>query len=549
MLARLAISNIVLIDRMEIEPRSGLNVFTGQTGAGKSILLDALALALGSRADAGLVRHGADSASVAAEFALPAGHPALALLSEHGIETQGGTLVLRRTLAKDGKSRAFANDAPIGLALAKELGGLVGEIHGQFASHALLDPAAHIGLLDAYGGLGAQKAETSKTYRELQSVLAELDAARRASAAAEAEREFWETSAAQLRKLAPAAGEEDELLRAKKIMANGQRLSELLADAARIIDDKILPESVRAARVLEKADALLEGAWGDLLPAFDAAAESLHEISHRVNRTLGGLDFDPRRAEENDDRLYALREQARKHRTTVDELPNILTELENKLASAERGAADEARLEACARAAAGAFRAAAEKLTAGRRKAAEKLDKGVARELAPLKLAGAKFATEITPLPSESWGASGAEKAVFTAATNAGQPFGSIAKIASGGELARFMLAIKVNLLAASPVVATVFDEVDTGIGGATASAVGQRLVRLAEGGQVLVITHSPQVAAAGAHHWLVEKDSGLTTVRALAADERREEIARMLSGAATTPEARAAAARLLAQD
>jgi DNA repair protein RecN (Recombination protein N) len=551
MLAGLSVGDVVLIDRLGLRLRAGLNVLTGETGAGKSILLDALGLALGSRADAGLVRPGAAQASVAAEFDLPAAHPARALLDEHGLPAEDA-LVLRRVLGADGRSRAYVNDQPVGVALLRELGDLLVEVHGQHDERGLLNPAGHRALLDEYGALAKQKdacRAAHAAWREAE------EAALRAEeelAKARADEEWLRYAAAELQALDPKEGEEAELAEQRALLQQGEKLAEALAEAQAALSaggglDARLRTAERAlARVAARAGGRLDAA----LTALDRAAGEVTEAIAAVEQAGEALDLDPRRLEALEERLFALRDLARKHRAAVDALPALRRDLELRLAAVEDGGAQLSALRKRAGEARARFVEAAQALSKGRAAAARRLDKSVNAELAPLKLDRAKFQTAVEALPEADWTGEGADRVAFRIATNPGSPAGPLSRIASGGELSRFMLALKVALAQTRSATTLIFDEVDRGVGGAVADKVGERLARLAREAQILVVTHSPQVAARGEHHFRVAKQENgklmRTEVAPLDETQRREEIARMLSGAEVTSEARAAAESLL---
>ncbi len=572
MLITLSIRDVVLIDRLDLAFAPGLSALTGETGAGKSILLDALGLALGARAEARLVRHGADRAVVTAAFDVPASAPLAALFAEHGLDAPakadgadspgGEPIVLRRVLGADGRSRAFVNDQPVGIALLKAIGEQLVEIHGQFESQRLLDTAAHRDLLDAFGGhaeLRAATAEARRTWREAEQAharaVAELEAARRDEA--------WLRDAADaLAALAPMPGEEQVLSERRTLLMGAEKLVQAMDEAARDVNGsgssgggagggRGVDATLRSAvRVLQRVAGLAEGRLDPAIAALDRAASEAEEALAQLERAAAELDLDPRQLEAVEERLFALRAAARKHDVPIDALPDLLAALQARLAAVEDGSDAAARLAAELSAARTAYATAAGRLTEARRAAAARLDAAVAGELEPLRLGKATFLTCLAPLPEREWGDAGVDQVEFAVATNPGAPPGPLARIASGGEIARFMLALKVVLARADPVPTLVFDEVDAGIGGAVAAAVGERLARLAEDVQVLVVTHSPQVAARGGSHWRVAKaaegDRTRTFVDVLGPDERTEEIARMLAGARVTDEARAAAGRLL---
>ncbi len=551
MLRSLTIRDVVLIDRLDLTFDTGLSALTGETGAGKSILLDALGLALGVRGDARLIRHGAAQASAAAEFLVAGDHPVRALLAEHGIADDGNGVMLRRVIGREGRSRAFVNDQPVGVALLRRVGETLVEVHGQFESQRLLSPATHRLLLDAFGGLTPVVGTAAAAHRTWQDA-----AAARTEAEADLERsrrdeDFLRHAVEELDALTPQAGEEDTLAGRRTELMHGERLLEAMNQAAAELTAGDVEGRLRAAtrhleRVADKAAGRVEPA----IAALDRAAVEAAEGADLLHRAAAALDLDPRRLEEVEERLFALRAVARKHGTDVDGLADLHRRLAADLAAVEDGGAALARLAAEEDAARERFMAAAAALTKARTEAAARLDTAVAAELRPLKLDKATVVTRIDPLPEAEWSEHGCDRVLFEVATNPGTPPGPLARIASGGELARFMLAMKVVLAGADPVPTLIFDEVDAGVGGAVAAAVGERLAGLAEDVQVLVVTHSPQVAARGDHHWRVAKSDAaagvVTTVESLGAPARREEIARMLAGAQVTDEARAAASSLL---
>lgn len=554
MLSRLSIRDVVLIEKLDLDFAGGLCVFTGETGAGKSILLDSLALATGARSDSSLVRRGAKQLSVGAEFVLPRDHGVFDLLSEQGLDYEPDEpLCLRRVVSADGKSRAFINDQAVGAALLRQIGGFLVEIHGQFATHGLLNTATHRGVLDSYGGLEDLRRKTAEAWRVWQDKTAEKQAAQADLEKARAEEEFLRHSADELRRFNPQAGEEKELADRRALMMNAEKIAEGLNGARAALSDDGPDRALRQAqRQLENLARYGEGRFEPVIEALGRIMAELNENAALIESYCAELDFDPAVQESVEERLFALRALARKHQVAADELPDLLAGFERRLGSLERGGEDLIRLAKEEESLRLAYMETACRLSDARGKAAERLDTAVARELPPLKLEKAVFKTQTEQLPESLWNAEGTDKVVFTASTNAGQPLSPIAKIASGGELARFMLALKVNLAAAEKIPTLVFDEVDSAIGGATATAVGERLARLAvRDCQVLTITHSPQVASFGAHHFRVEKnevepEKVLTAVVELDAAARREEIARMLAGAQVTDASRAAADELL---
>ena len=552
MLLGLTIRNVVLIDRLALSFRAGLCVLTGETGAGKSILLDALGLALGRRADAALVRPGAEQAAVSAEFTVTANHPAAAILHAAGIVPDlSGTIILRRTLGADGRSRAFVNDEPTSIALLRELGDSLVEIQGQGEAHGLFDPATHRELLDALSDAnGAKLTAAWRVWRDAREAAAE--AAKRL-AAGRAEEDLLRHEHAELEALAPEGDEEDRLAARRQLLQNAERLGETIGEAVGELDGEsgALASLARALRRLTRAADRAQGMLDGAVAAAERAATETEEALATLSTAARALELDPRALEQVEERLFALRALARKHNVAVADLPALRARIGAALAALDAGAEDAGAWERKATALREAFIAAAATVSKARERAAKKLDAAVAAELKPLRLDKARFRTVLTPLAEADWGEHGCERVQFEVATNPGAPFGSLARIASGGELSRFMLALKLVLAGVSSVPTLIFDEVDSGIGGAVAAAVGERLQRLGASLQVLVVTHSPQVAARGAHHWRVAKldaqKSAVTRVEELDPDRRQEEIARMLSGATITAEARAAAKSLIA--
>ena len=549
MLRCLSIADLVLIDRAQIEVGPGLTVLTGETGAGKSILLDGLGLVLGDRADSGLVRKGAARAQVTAEFALAPGHPALALLDAQGIvPEEPGRLLLRRVVRADGGSRAFVDDQPVGAGLLRALGGLLVEVHGQHDDRGLLAPAGHRALLDGFAGLEAEAAAVAAAHARWQEAEAARAQAAGALERAEADRDWLTHAVGELRALAPVAGEEQALAETRARMKAGARLGEALAAV-----DALVSGSEGALAALRQAARRLERLAGDdalLAEALAAADRALAEgdvLESALAAARERLIVSPDALEAAEARLFDLRALARKHRVEVDALPALLGELESRLEALDAGAqALDAATEDAA-AARAAYLGAAEGLSAARRAAATRLDAAVQAELPALKLEAARFRTAIAPAEP---GPGGIDCVGFEVSTNPGAPFGPLSRIASGGELSRFLLALKVALASRGSAGTMVFDEIDRGVGGATASAIGERLARVARDAQVLVVTHSPQVAAAGHAHLRIRKrmveGAAQTEVEMLDDAGRREEVARMLSGTEITAEARAQAARLL---
>jgi DNA repair protein RecN (Recombination protein N) len=551
MLLALSVRDIVLIDRLELELDAGLCVLTGETGAGKSILLDALGLALGQRGEAGLLRSGAERGSVAAHFALAAAHPARLLLDEQGLAADG-ELVLRRVLGADGRSRAFVNDQAVPVALLRQLGEMLVEIHGQHDERGLLNPAGHRALLDAFGVAVAVRQSCARSHAALRAAGQALAEAEAALESGQAETGYLRHVLAELEALAPRPGEAAELAGQRHLLRQGEKLREALGEASTVLAGSGgLDDRLRAAeRALARTAGLAGGRFDAAMAALARAASEATEAAALVVQAATDLDLDPRRLEAVEERLFALREVARKHRVEADRLPEIKDGMALRLARLEAGEAGLDNLRASLAAAAREYAAAAAKLTRERERAAVRLDKVVEKELAPLKLERARFRTRLEPLPEEQSAADGAERICFEVATNPGAAPGPLNRIASGGELSRFTLALKVALAGTRGAGTLIFDEVDSGVGGAVADRVGARLAALAETSQVVVVTHSPQVAARARHHWHVVKDESgggaLTRIAKLDEAARREEIARMLAGATVTEEARAAAGSLI---
>ncbi|MCW5770826.1 MAG: DNA repair protein RecN [Rhodospirillaceae bacterium] len=551
MLARLSIRDVVLIDQLDLALEGGFSALTGETGAGKSILLDALGLALGARGDAKLVRHGAAQAVVTAAFDLADSHPVRALLRDRGLDGEG-PIIIRRTVGADGRGRAFVNDQPATVALLREIGDGLVEIQGQAEQHGLAVPATHRPALDAFGGIDTAAIEAA--HADWQAALAARDAHAAMARQAATDEEYLRHALTELEALDPKPGEEETLQAERQLLMNRERLVEALNGAmSEISGSKPVEAALRGARrQLDRIAAKVGGALDPVLAALDRAAIEVGEALRLLDAVGNSVESDSARLQTVDDRLFALRDLARKHRIEVGGLPALRQEIAAKLAAITDSSAERGRLEKRAAEARTAYTVTAEAVSRARKAAAAALDKAIMRELPPLKLDKARFATRIEPLPESEWGAAGCDRVAFEVATNPGAPLGAIGRIASGGELARFMLALKVVLARTGSAPTLVFDEVDSGIGGATAAAVGERLARLGRDVQVLVVTHSPQVAARAAHHFRVEKQvkgaaKTATRVEALSAAKRREEIARMLAGAAVTDEARSAADALMA--
>jgi len=547
MLRQLAIHNVVLVEKLELEFERGLGVLTGETGAGKSILLDALGLALGARADTSLVRTGQEQAAVSAEIELPASHPANERLREQGIESDPGEpLIIRRTLKSDGGSRAFVGGTSVPAGLIRELGGLMVEIHGQHDDRGLLNPKGHRDLLDAFGKVDTLPAQ--RAWADVTRIEAELLAAREELAAAERDREYLEHACEEIERLAPEEGEETRLAEDRAAMQAGAKAGESLTGLDELLggSEGSLAQLRQAARRIERG-AADHPLLAEALAALDRAVIEASEAEDKIARAADAMAFDPARLEQVEARLFDIRALARKHRVEADQLAALGANMREQLAAIRAGGEHIGELDRQLVAARETYAAEAGRLSTQRKEAAAQLDAAVAGELTPLKLDAARFRTSITAAEP---GPSGTDRVEFEVSTNPGAPFGPLTKIASGGEMSRFILALKVALAEAGTAGTMIFDEVDRGVGGSVASAIGERLAQLAQTSQVLVVTHSPQVAARASHHYRIEKSHGeqgtRTTVRKLSAEERREEIARMLSGASITEEARAQALRLL---
>lgn len=565
MLTTLSIRDVVLVDTLDLEVENGLTVLTGETGAGKSIILDALGLALGARGDAGLVRHGAKQAVATAVFSMPDDVELIAAIVEKGFDVRAGDeLILRRILSADGRSKAYINDQPVGVTALREIGSRLVEVHGQHETVGLLDWKTHRASLDAYGGLQPQLSAVADTARKLKDALSRLAELQAEAADAASRAEEISNNLAELDALDPRENEETELAGDRAVLGAAEKALADLADArTQLGGDKLSQKLNAALRAVEHArtragQAGIEGdhpvvkSLSDAVDAIDRTMVEAMEAIAAVDAAADAFDFEPGALDKTEERLFALRATARKLHTTVDALPSLRVRLREQLRRIENSeeALTNARREAAA--AAQDYDAAAEVLTVARQGAAERLTEAVMAELGPLKLERARFRVAMEPIEGRR-GPEGRETIRFQVSTNTGTAFGPLDSVASGGELARFALAMKAALASREDIIQPVmiFDEVDQGVGGAVAEAVGGRLKRLAHGAQVLVVTHSPQVAACGHTHWKIRKadKGGMTTSTVEPLDEvhRLEEIARMLSGAEVTDEARAAANRLIA--
>ena len=557
MLAALSIRDIVLIDKLDLDFGGGLSALTGETGAGKSILLDAFSLAIGARGDGSLVRRGAEQGQVTATFELAPDHPVFALLAENGIPVED-TLILRRVQGNDGRSRAFINDTSVSVQLLRQVGQALVEIHGQHDERALIDPSGHRDLVDAFGGLTGEAAKLAALYEAWQ----DADAARARHeseiAATRANADYVAHALEELRNLDPETGEEEALAERRQLMMNAEKIASELNEAL----DALRGEGTAGARLASALRRIeRQAASGGAL--LTGVAEALERVMAETNtardkleEALAATAFEPADLERAEERLFALRALARKHRVQVDDLPALTERLQSELEALDTSEGRAAELVEQAKAARKAYEDAALKLSRARAKAAKKLDQEIAAELAPLKLEKARFVTHIDAVEIAEGGPSGIDRIAFWVATNPGTEPGPMMKVASGGELARFILALKVVLAARGSAPTLIFDEADSGVGGATAAAVGERLAGLADSVQVLTVTHAPQVAALAQGHFQIAKEAlkgpkgevMATRVAVLEGAHRREEIARMLAGQTITDEARAAADKLMSK-
>jgi DNA repair protein RecN (Recombination protein N) len=553
MLAHLSIRDIVLIEKLDIEFPAGLSVLTGETGAGKSILLDALSLAIGARGDASLVRHGATQGQITAVFDLPIGHPARQLLMDNDFDSDGD-VVLRRVQAADGRSRVFVNDQPASVTLLKELGQALVEIHGQHDDRAMTAPEAPRQLLDAFGGLQADASAVRSAWRSWREAEGALQRHRAKVEAANREADYLRASSAELATLAPEPGEETSLAEKRQSMMRAEKTASDINDANDVLSGSAsaLPHLSSLFRRMERKKAEAPDLIGPIADALGRALDELSEAQGAVDRAMRAADFDPKVLERAEERLFALRAASRKFAVPVDRLAELATKMRNDLTDLDAGADRLAGMETEARAARDSYDLLAGQLSVSRKSAAATLADAVMAELPALKLEKASFFAEVQT-EADARGEDGNDAVDFLVQTNPGTRPGPMMKVASGGELSRFLLALKVALADRGSAPTLVFDEIDTGVGGAVADAIGQRLKRLSERVQVLSVTHAPQVAARSDTHFLISKaESGermATGVKVMDRGERAEEIARMLSGAEITGEARAAAERLMREN
>lgn len=548
MLRSLIIQNVVLIERLAIEFKGGLCALTGETGAGKSILLDSLGLALGARGDSTLVRKGAEEASVTAAFEVGDSHPVYLALAEGGVEAdEGGQLLLRRVLSTEGKSRAYINDQPVSISYLRKVGDSLVEIHGQFEAQGLLNPSTHRAMLDEYAKTDHNLPALWEAWRQAEKNLENL---REGAAKARAEETWLRAAKEDLEHWNPIEGEEAQLVSLRESLMHREQILESLGTAWQALNSEEDPLR-RAYTALSRAAEKMGDVATPAMEALDRALSEVQEAAGQIESLSSSLEDNPHDLESIDERLFGLRALARKLSCGMEDLPRLQAEIRAQLESLEEGGDGLAKAEAKVQNARSIYINESKILRAAREKAAKKLDELVQAELPPLKLDRAKFVTQITPLDESSWGPEGTERVRFLVSTNPGANPGPIEKIASGGELSRFILALKVIIAQEGSVHSFIFDEVDTGIGGSTADAVGERLARLAKGRQVLVVTHAPQIAARASAHWIVEKSEkdGAVKTAILPLENRTarcEEIARMLAGATITKEARAAAEKLL---
>ncbi len=547
MLRDLEIRNMLIIDQLDVAFAPGLNVLTGETGAGKSILLDSLGFVLGWRGRADLVRQGHDTGEVTAWFDLAPDHPAQAILTDIGL-SPSDELILRRVNSRDGRKTAWINDRRVSGDALRAVSDTLIELHGQHDDRGLLDPKGHRVLLDTFGQYGATQTAVAQAWKALAQTRRDLQSATAAHDALKAEEEFLRYSVEELNSLAPMTGEEAELDTKRRKMQGAERVRDDIMRAAQALSrDAAEGMLADAQRWLDDASTAADGALDAPIAALGRAMIELQEAADGIDRCLDSMDFDPRDLELTEERLFALRALARKHHIQADDLAELSITLNNRLQALDAGVGQIDDLQLAVKQAQADYDQAAAALTAARKSAAAKLDAAMARELAPLKMERAVFSTVLSPAPA---GADGVDQVDFMVATNPGAPSGPLAKIASGGELSRFLLALKVCLSGPESSTTMIFDEIDRGVGGATADAVGRRLSGLAKGGQVLVVTHSPQVAALGDRHFQVAKVQSdtetLSRVIVLDAGQRIDEIARMISGDSITDAARAAAQQLI---
>ncbi|MCH2547429.1 MAG: DNA repair protein RecN [Alphaproteobacteria bacterium] len=553
MLVQLAICDIVLIEKATIPFASGLCVLSGETGAGKSILLDSLGLAIGNRAESRLVRAGKDQGVVTAEFDITDNEALQAILVDFGIVVEDATLIIRRILTADGKSRCFLNDQPISVTMLRSIGEMLVEIHGQHDQRGLLDPSSHRRQLDDFAGLQKERKSTEQAHSVWQEHAAALSQLQAELAKAQAEEEYLRHVEGELAAVNPSEGEEAQLAETRQKMMHGEkRIAAIQSALDELQGSTSVASSLHAAvRMLTRSAALEASATDSVMDTLERAALEVDAAVSELERIAYESQFNPRELEQAEERLFALRGLARKHNVAVDDLRELLEKNRAKLALLENQTTNMTALEKQVSEARNAYAAIAKDLSHKRMAASQVLEKAVMEELDGLKMGGTVVQVAIEPLTEDHWGAEGIDRVAFLASTNPGSPAAPLHKIASGGELSRFMLALKVAMRNVRSTPTVIFDEIDTGTGGAVADAIGRRLARLGEVAQVLVVTHLPQVAARGSHHLHVSKAATdnvtRTQVVALDTKARTEELARMLAGEAITDEARAAANKLMA--
>ena len=553
MLKSLSIRNVVLIDKLDLDFQSGFSVLSGETGAGKSILLDSVGLLLGRRAETGMIRAGCDKLTVVGVFEIKDKNDELAKICNDYDLDFGAEIVIKRTLDVEGKSKIFFNGEPITLKFLKEISGYLAEIHGQFDNQGLLNPATHRAVLDNYGGYVADLVTLKKTYEDYKTAKSNYETALKQYEEAQKDEENLRHWVDELAKLAPQESEIAELEDKRRQMMNAEKILENLSVAEKALNgtSQSVRESLRQAQAaVARVNSVLNDKFAGLFEVLDTALINVEEAEEEITAASNEVNLNQSDLDNIEERLFKLKSVARKHQVIPEDLPRLLQEMNEKLANLEQGGNNLQQLEKAQKEAWGKYEVVAQKVSQERKATALMLDGKIMAELPDLKMEKAKFMTQIGQKAQDMWNENGIDDVCFMVTTNPGQPFGALNKIASGGELARFMLAIKVNLAQTSQVETMIFDEVDTGIGGATAQAVGEKLAKLGEKVQVLVVTHSPQVAAQSEHHFKVEKNTAdnvtTTTLRQLSTNEKREEIARMLSGEQISDEARAAAKVLI---
>ncbi|MBP5399504.1 MAG: DNA repair protein RecN [Alphaproteobacteria bacterium] len=552
MLESLSVRNFVLIEKLDVDFTSGFTILSGETGAGKSILLGALGLVMGNRADVDLIRNGTDKLSVTATFSAPSSKSNInTIAKENDIEIDG-SIIIKRSLSADGKSKIFINDQPVSLKLLKEFASELVEIHGQFDNQGLLNQANHIGILDNYGNYPAKLEQVKNFYNQYKQAVNNRIKALQQLEHSRQEEDNLKAWVDELQKLKPVLGEEESLSKRRTEIMNSEKIMESfnLAYSSLTQEYDIFSSIRRAENAISRINNLLDNKYGEIADTLEQSIINLDESVRQIEDATAGLSYNANEADQIEQRLFALRSAARKHQVSIDDLPQKLQEMQEKLATIENGEDNLLELSKIEEKMRLQYLQSAKELSKLRHQAASKLDEKVMAELPPLKMEKATFITKIEELPESQWNSFGTDNVSFTVSTNPNSPQGPLNKIASGGELARFMLALKVNLAADKEQKTMIFDEVDAGIGGATAQAVGTRLRDLAEKEQVLVVTHSPQVAACGQSHFKVFKqtENNITTtyITLLSSKEREEEIARMLAGEKISDEARAAAKVLI---